>query len=145
MISDEYDVPEGWKMAVKDESQVEVGDLIATRAKPPSPRSMPGGCAWKKAKSSFHTNSARARNMKSPSTSRLLIKEGDHVEAGNPLTEGSLNPHTILQIKGRDACEMYLLTEIQKVYRAQGQNINDKHFEVIIRKMLGKVQVTPPG
>ena len=56
-----------------------------------------------------------------------------------------MNPHTVLKIKGRDACEMYLLTEIQKVYRAQGQNINDKHFEVIIRKMLGKVQVLRPG
>jgi DNA-directed RNA polymerase subunit beta' len=65
-----------------------------------------------------------------PSTSRLLIKDGEHIEAGTPLTEGSLNPHTVLKIKGRDACQMYLMTEIQKVYRAQGQNINDKHFEV---------------
>jgi DNA-directed RNA polymerase subunit beta' len=80
-----------------------------------------------------------------PSTSRLLMKDGEHVEAGQPLTEGSLNPHTIIKIKGRDACEMYLLTEIQKVYRAQGQNINDKHFEVIVRKMMGKVQVLRPG
>ena len=80
-----------------------------------------------------------------PTTSRLLVKEGEHVEAGQALTEGSLNPHTILRIKGRDACELYLLTEIQKVYRSQGQNIHDKHFEVVIRKMLGKVQVTRPG
>jgi DNA-directed RNA polymerase subunit beta' len=67
------------------------------------------------------------------------------VEAGQPLTEGSLNPHSILKINGRDACQRYLLGEIQKVYRSQGQNINDKHFEVIIRKMLGKVQVIRPG
>ncbi len=80
-----------------------------------------------------------------PSTSRILIKDGEHVEAGQPLTEGSLNPHTILKIKGREACQMYLMVEIQKVYRAQGQNINDKHFEVIIRKMLGRVQVIRPG
>jgi DNA-directed RNA polymerase subunit beta' len=80
-----------------------------------------------------------------PSTSRILTKDGEHVEAGQPLTEGSLNPHTILKIKGREACQMYLMVEIQKVYRAQGQNINDKHFEVIIRKMLGRVQVIRPG
>jgi len=55
-----------------------------------------------------------------------------------------LNPHSILHINGREACQMYLLVEIQKVYRSQGQNINDKHFEVIIRKMLGKVQVIRP-
>ena len=67
------------------------------------------------------------------------------VEAGPPLTEGSLNPHRILKIQGRDACQMYLMTEVQKVYRSQGQNIHDKHFEVIIRKMLSKVQVTRPG
>ena len=80
-----------------------------------------------------------------PSTARILIKDGAKVDAGEPLTEGSLNPHIILRIKGREAAQMYLLTEIQKVYRSQGQNINDKHFEVIIRKMLGKVQILRPG
>ena len=73
------------------------------------------------------------------------MKEGDKVEPGQPLTEGSLNPHRILRIKGREDCQMYLMTEIQKVYRSQGQNIHDKHFEVIIRKMLNKVQILRPG
>jgi DNA-directed RNA polymerase subunit beta' len=80
-----------------------------------------------------------------PTTLRLLVKEGDHVEDGQPLTEGSLNPHRVLRVQGREACQMYLMTEIQKVYRSQGQNIHDKHFEVIIRKMLSKVQVYRPG
>ena len=71
------------------------------------------------------------------------MKEGDHVEAGQPLTEGSLNPHRVLRIQGREAAQMYLLSEIQKVYRSQGQNIHDKHFEVIIRKMMSKVSVEP--
>jgi len=75
----------------------------------------------------------------------LLVRDGDQVEAGQALTEGSLNPHTILRIKGKEAVEMYLLTEAQKVYRAQGPTIADKHFEVIIRKMVGKVQITRPG
>ena len=80
-----------------------------------------------------------------PTTLRLLVKEGDHVEDGQPLTEGSLNPHRVLRIQGRDACQMYLMTEIQKVYRSQGQNIHDKHFEVIIRKMMSKVSGCPSG
>ena len=63
----------------------------------------------------------------------------------NHLTEGSLNPHRILRIQGRNACQIYLLSEVQKVYRSQGQNIHDKHFEVVIRKMISKVQVTRPG
>ena len=65
------------------------------------------------------------------------------MEAGQPLTEGSLNPHRVLRIQGREAAQMYLLTEIQKVYRSQGQNIHDKHFEVIIRKMMSKVSGQP--
>jgi DNA-directed RNA polymerase subunit beta' len=80
-----------------------------------------------------------------PSNARMLVKSGVKVEAGQPLTEGSLNPHGILHIQGRQACQMYLLSEVQKVYRSQGQNINDKHFEVIIRKMVSKVQITRPG
>jgi len=75
----------------------------------------------------------------------LLVKNNEKVEAGQPLTEGSLNPHRVLKIQGREACQMYLMTEVQKVYRSQGQNIHDKHFETIIRKMLSKVQVTRPG
>jgi DNA-directed RNA polymerase subunit beta' len=80
-----------------------------------------------------------------PTTLRLMVKEGDHVDEGQPLTEGSLNPHRVLRVQGREACQMYLLNEIQKVYRSQGQNIHDKHFEVIIRKMMSKVQVFRPG
>ena len=80
-----------------------------------------------------------------PSNARLLVKVGDRVEPGQPLTEGSLNPHSILRIQGRHDCQIYLLTEVQKVYRSQGQNINDKHFEIIIRKMMSKVQIKHPG
>jgi DNA-directed RNA polymerase subunit beta' len=61
------------------------------------------------------------------------------------LTEGSKNPHRILRILGQDAAQHYLLTEVQKVYRNQGVNIADKHFEVVIRKMLSKVQITRSG
>ena len=99
----------------------------------------------KTARSSSPTNSAKKTIEDIPTTSRLLVKDGAHVEAGQPLTEGSLNPHRVLKIQGREACQMYLMTEVQKVYRSQGQNIHDKHFEVIIRKMLSKVQVTRPG
>jgi len=75
----------------------------------------------------------------------LLIGDGASVKAGDQLTEGSRNPHRILEILGRDAVTQYLLREVQQVYRPQGQNIHDKHFEVIIRKMLSKVSVTESG
>jgi DNA-directed RNA polymerase subunit beta' len=74
-----------------------------------------------------------------------LVSDGQKVVAGQQLTEGSRNPHRILEIMGRDAVTQYLLHEVQQVYRPQGQNIHDKHFEVIIRKMLSKVIVKSSG
>ena len=85
------------------------------------------------------------REYEIPSAARLLAEDGARVEAGQQLTEGSKNPHRILRILGREATQVYLLREIQKVYRSQGVPINDKHFEVIIRKMLSKVQITAAG
>jgi DNA-directed RNA polymerase subunit beta' len=85
------------------------------------------------------------REYEIPSNTRLIVSTGDDITPGQALTEGSLNPHAILRIQGREACQMYLLSEVQQVYRSQGQNIHDKHFEVIIRKMMSKVIVTSPG
>jgi DNA-directed RNA polymerase subunit beta' len=67
------------------------------------------------------------------------------VSAGQQITEGSKNPHRILRIQGQEAAQHYLLNELQKVYRNQGVNIADKHFEIIIRKMMSKVQITRSG
>ena len=80
-----------------------------------------------------------------PYGARLRVFEGDHVEAGDPLTEGSINPNDILDIQGVEAVQAYLLSEVQKVYREQGVDISDKHIEVIIRQMLRKVKVEDSG
>jgi DNA-directed RNA polymerase subunit beta' len=77
--------------------------------------------------------------------SRIRVEDGDVVEAGDELTEGSVNPHDILKIKGVKGVQRYLLQEVQKVYRLQGVDINDKHIEVIIRQMMRKVKVEDPG
>jgi DNA-directed RNA polymerase subunit beta' len=73
------------------------------------------------------------------------VEPGTMVRAGEQLTEGSINPNRLLRILGRDAAQLYLLTEIQQVYRSQGVNINDKHIEVIIGQMTNKVQVAQAG
>ncbi len=145
MMSDEYDVPEGWNILVKDESSISLGDAVAAFDDATITTQHAGRVRLENNKVVVSYENRESEEYEIPSTSRLIIKDGEHVEAGTALTEGSLNPHTVLKIKGRDACQMYLLSEIQRVYRAQGQNINDKHFEVIIRKMLGKVQVIRPG
>lgn len=80
-----------------------------------------------------------------PFGSRLKIVDGQHVEAGDELTEGSVNPHDILKVKGVQGVQSYLLREVQRVYRLQGVDINDKHIEVIVRQMLRKVKIEDPG
>ncbi|MBE0680783.1 MAG: DNA-directed RNA polymerase subunit beta' [Anaerolineales bacterium] len=147
MVHDEYIIPEDWKFIAKDETEIQAGDILATKEKATITAQHGGRVAVeKKDRKIIVSYEQREENIEDiPNTSRLIVKSGAHVEAGQPLTEGSLNPHRILKIQGRDACQMYLMTEVQKVYRSQGQNIHDKHFEVIIRKMLSKVQVTRPG
>ncbi|HEX5478119.1 MAG TPA: DNA-directed RNA polymerase subunit beta', partial [Dehalococcoidia bacterium] len=80
-----------------------------------------------------------------PAAARLRLENGDAVQAGQQLTEGSLNPQDILRIMGPEAVQLYLVEEVQKVYRSQGVTINDKHIEVIVRQMLRKVRVDSPG
>ncbi len=145
MVADEYDIPEGWDILVKDEDAIVLGDTIASQGEALLSAQHTGRVRIEERKVIVSYEQRETEDYDIPSTSRILVKDNQQVEAGEQLTEGSLNPHTILRIKGREACQMYLLSEIQKVYRAQGQNINDKHFEVIIRKMLGKVQVIRPG
>ena len=77
--------------------------------------------------------------------SRLKVAEGDHVEAGDELTEGSINPHDLLRILGVKAVQEYLLKEVLSVYRLQGVGVSDKHIEIIIRQMLRKVRVEESG
>jgi len=80
-----------------------------------------------------------------PYGARLKVKDGERVFAGDELTEGSVNPHDLLKIKGVQGVQVYLLHEVQRVYRLQGVDINDKHIEVMIRQMLRKVRVEDPG
>ena len=80
-----------------------------------------------------------------PYGSRIKVQEGDELEAGDVLTDGSINPHDLLKVKGINAVEDYILREVQRVYRLQGVDINDKHIEVIVRQMLKKVRIDNNG
>jgi DNA-directed RNA polymerase subunit beta' len=80
-----------------------------------------------------------------PRRSRLLVRDGDTVEPGDPLNEGSLNPSELLLLKGATPTELYLVGEVQKVYKSQGVDIHDKHIELIVRQMLKKVRVESAG
>ncbi|TFH37381.1 MAG: DNA-directed RNA polymerase subunit beta' [Anaerolineales bacterium] len=145
LIKDEYNVPGNWSLKVEDGVEIDAGFVIATRGESEIVASHAGRVRLEDRTVIVSYDQVDEVENEIPPSARLLVKEGDKVVAGFQMTEGSLNPHRILQILGREACELYLLTEVQMVYRSQGQNINDKHFEVIIRKMLSKVQVTNPG
>jgi len=84
-------------------------------------------------------------NYQVPYGARLKVRSGETVAAGDELTEGSVNPHDLLKIKGPQGVQLYLLQEVQRVYRLQGVDINDKHIEVMVRQMLRKVKVEDPG
>jgi len=77
--------------------------------------------------------------------SRLRVKQGQMVKAGDALTQGSINPHDIVRVKGIGGVQEYIVKEVQRVYRLQGVDVNDKHIEVIVRQMLSKVKVEDPG
>ena len=145
LLRDEYNIPGNWALKVEDGGQIKMGELIASRGDSQISADHEGRVKVEDRKVTISYDQVDEAEYEVPPSARLLVREGDKVEAGDQLTEGSLNPHRILRILGREACELYLLTEVQKVYRSQGQNINDKHFEVIIRKMLSKVQITVPG
>ena len=80
-----------------------------------------------------------------PYGSRIIVKDGDVVSLGARLTEGSINPHDIMRVMGTEATQRYLVYEVQKVYKSQGVEINDKHIEVIVRQMLHKVKIETAG
>jgi DNA-directed RNA polymerase subunit beta' len=145
MLSDGYDIPEGWKILVKDEDEVSQGDVLVKNEDNEVVARQAGRVRIEDDQVIVSYEYREEEDYDIPSNTRLIVKDGEQVEPGQPLTEGSLNPHNILRIQGRESTQIYLLSEVQKVYRSQGQNIHDKHFEVIVTKMLSRVTVNNPG
>lgn len=146
MVEDVYEVPKDWTIRVEHQDEVEVGDVIALDDEENEIQARHVGRVLSDNGSlRVIWESTEEKDYAIPAGMRLLVSDGDSVAPGQQLTEGSKNPHRILEILGRDAVTRYLLHEVQQVYRPQGQNIHDKHFEVIIRKMLSKVTVMSSG
>ena len=80
-----------------------------------------------------------------PHSAKLLVENSQEIRAGDPITDGPINPQEYLETRGREAVQRYLVKEVQKVYRSQGVTINDKHIEIIVRQMLRKVRIDQPG
>ena len=146
LVREEYALKRGWKVLLEDgQETVKDGEVIATRGDKEIVVQTGGRLVWEDEGVTVVYEDRQEREYEIPSSSRLLVREAEVVEAGAQLTEGSKNPHTILTVLGRESTYLYLLQEVQKVYRSQGVNIHDKHFEVIIGKMLSRVQVLRSG
>jgi DNA-directed RNA polymerase subunit beta' len=158
---DDYTLPKRAKILVEDGQQVEQGAVLA---RPPKSRKKPAEGEQAVvpledvvARTAGQVSIERGRRVAIvfeerdereyivPAAARLRVHDGDFVHAGQPLTDGSLNPQDILRIQGPEAVQIYLVEEVQKVYRSQGVTINDKHIEVIVRQMLRRVRVETPG
>ncbi len=154
---DEYQLPLKTRVLVKDLEEVEAGHLLARLPRSGDEDEEPearqirarvGGRVSRKRGSRLLTisyESSDTREYELPATARLRVADGDEVEAGEPLTEGPLDPQDMLRILGEGAVHRYLVTEVQDVYRSQGVDIHDKHIEVIVRQMLRKVEIDDPG
>ena len=91
------------------------------------------------------TTDEEAREYAVPASAELVVHDGDHIQAGDRITKGSISPQELLLVRGRDDVQNYLVREVQSVYRNQGVDINDKHIEVIVRQMMRKVRVDNSG
>ncbi len=139
-----YKVPGNWGIKVNEGDKVEPGDLLAKRGDQEIVAEVGGRISLGR-KVTVIWERREEHEYEIPSAARLLVEEGQRIEPGHQLTEGSKNPHRILSILGREATQQYLLNEVQKVYRSQGVNISEKHFEVILRKMFSKVIISVSG
>ena len=159
---DEYQIPRKAKLAVVDGQVVDAGDTLfslpeKTEEKLPVSTSgaaeqsqavvaRVGGQVIIEGKRVYVKYEEREeREYSVPYGAYLLVRSGDKVKAGDRLTRGPIDPHDLLRIMGKDVVQQYLIDEIQKVYRAQGVTIHDKHIAVIVRQMLGNVRIISSG
>jgi DNA-directed RNA polymerase subunit beta' len=157
---DEYSLPPDWQVMVNNGQWVDIGAVLACPL--PEAEASPQPVALATEVKSILARVAgevtiegnqlfinykeeEQREYAVPANARIRVQTRDYVKAGQQLTEGSINPQDILHILGKEATLQYLLDEVQKVYRSQGVNINDKHIEVIVHRMLSKVRIDSSG
>jgi DNA-directed RNA polymerase subunit beta' len=132
---------------IKDGDEVTIGDVVASLEDGSEPLTAPMiGKAHIEEEQIVITPTAKTlMRYEIPTFRQLLVKDGDHVEAGQRLTNGSINLHELMRLSGIEAAQNYIINEILYIFASQGQNIADKHLEVIVRQMFSRVQVEDAG
>ncbi len=133
------------KLAVKDGQKVKVGQVLFTYGQEKAVSNIDGEVKVEDNGVLLIGQELSAKELIVPSARSLLVKDGDRVEVGDQLTEGSLDLHQIYQLKGQEFTQKYIMREIQHIYSSQGQKLNDKHVEIIVRQIFSKVYVKDSG
>ena len=138
---------EGRTVAVKAGSNVKVGDVLATAEGEAKPLVAPFDGVVEVAEDTLvlAANAGSPVRYEVPGTTQVVVKAGDVVTAGDRLTIGSLNLHDLMRLRGTEATQRYIINEVLRIYAAQGQDVADKHLEIIVRQMFSRVQVEDPG
>lgn len=138
---------EGRTAVVKSGSNIKVGDVLATGESESKPLTAPfdGVVEVLKKELVLAANASSPVRYEIPGTAQLVVSKNDVVEPGDRLTTGSLNLHDLMRLKGVEATQRYIINEILRIYSAQGQDVADKHLEIIVRQMFSRVQIEDPG
>ncbi len=146
LIRQEVAVPADYELVISDGDRVQADTVVARNADGEEVvAGMDGEAFFEDGSVIVRREETSTWSQRISPTARLRVSKGDRVHAGEQLTEGAKNPKEVLRIQGREACQMYLLDEVQKVYRSQGVGIHDKHIEIILRQMLRRVQIIDGG
>jgi len=160
VFRDEYSLPPGWQVIVDNGQWVDIGTILACQPQEAeaTPQSLAlttevqpilarvtGEVVIEDGQLSIKYEEEEVREYVIPAATHIRVQTGDIIKAGQQLTEGSINPQDILHILGKEAVQRYLVDEVQKVYRSQGVNINNKHLETIAHQMLTKVCIDSSG
>ncbi|MDN5835087.1 MAG: DNA-directed RNA polymerase subunit beta' [bacterium] len=138
---------DGRKAAVKTGSNVKSGDVLASAKDESKPLVAPfdGIVEVTKTDIVISSNDSTPARYEVPGAAQLVVKAGDVIEAGDRLTAGSLNLHDLMRLKGTETTQRYIINEVLRIYAAQGQDVADKHLEIIVRQMFSRVQIEEPG
>ncbi|MCX6012885.1 MAG: DNA-directed RNA polymerase subunit beta' [Chloroflexi bacterium] len=158
LFKDEYNIPPGYNLVIEDGQQIDAGMALAQPVESsegdkdksavvtsPIIATVGGKAVLSDGKVLIVYEERDERVYVLSNTSLMTVENGSKVIAGQELSKGPLNPQDILRIQGRESVQRYMVDEVQKVYRSQGVSINDKHIEVIVRKMLSKVRIDTSG
>jgi DNA-directed RNA polymerase subunit beta' len=145
MRDDAYDVPGNWAILVEDGDEVAARTRLAKRGDKEILAEHAGVVQRDDRQLAVRWEFKDEYDYEIASAARLRVETGSTVTAGQQLTEGSKNPNRVLRILGREAAQVYLLEEVQRVYRSQGVSIHDKHIELIVRQMTSKVRIVSSG